>query len=960
MRNAGVRKGRDAAREHACMKGGRMPRADAPAPRAGNAGPSRNFRLDSRCGPDTNKSMSILYRRTGSLRRAAGVLLLFLTAFASGSAPAATAGAGGDEREENVARAVLDNGLEVVVVRNTLSPAATTVIGYRAGANESPKGFPGTAHALEHMMFRGSPGLSAGQLANISAAMGGMFNAVTRQNATQYFFTVPAADLETALTIESLRMRGVIGGEDTWSRERGAMLQEVARNLSIPEYVFYTRLREALFRGTPYEQDALGTRPSLEETTGAMLRGFHRTWYTPGNAVLVVAGDVDLQGTLDTVRRLFGTIPSREVPDRPTVSLQPVKPQTIRLDTDRPYGSVVLSWRMPGYEDPDHAASLVLSEALNNRRGRLYSLVTGGRALDAGFRIETFAEAGLGYAVALFPPGADPGRLEGELRQVLSDVVSSGLTEDLVSAARRRIMTDAELEKNSVPGLAMAWSTALVVEGRESPDEILKAVSRVSAADVSRVARAYIDPGRCVTGILTPEPSGEAVASGGFGGVESFVPENVEPVELPPWAQKTMGRLSVPRSSVSPQVSTLSNGLRLIVQPEDVSDTVCIYGHVLNRPELQVPVGREGVEGVLESLFPYGTTSLDREAFHRELDKIGAFVSAGTDFTLEVMREHAEKGVELLADNLLRPALPEEAFEIVRGQEAAAAAGRLKSPEYRAEMAVRRALYPEGDPMLREATSGTVSSLEIGEVRSYWRKVFRPDMTTIVVMGRITPGEARSLVEKHFGSWEVPREPRPDVVLAPVPGNKPSSVGVPNPSRVQSRVVLTQNLGISRSHPDYYALQLGNHVLGGAFYATRLYRDLREQAGLVYHVSSYFDMDQSRGRYTVEYACDPSRVATARALVERNLRGMRTREVSGGELMRAKALLLRRIPLAESSVSGIARGFLHRVRLDLPLDEPTRAAQRYLGLTAGEVKDAFARWVSAEELVQVVEGLGSD
>ena len=894
------------------------------------------------------KSMGI--RHTASLSLAVGILLPLLAAFAPGPAAAA------EEREENVARAVLDNGLEVVVVRNTLSPVAATVIGYRAGADESPKGFPGTAHALEHMMFRGSPGLSAGQLAGISAAMGGMFNAVTRQNATQYFFTVPAEDLETALMIESLRMSGLLGSEDSWSLERGAMLQEVARNLSIPEYVFYTRLREILFQGTPYEQDALGTKASLEKTTAGMLREFHRTWYTPANAVLVVAGDVDLQGTLELARRLFGTIPSREPPGRPAVVLQPVNPQTIRLETDRPYGSVVLAWRMPGFRDPDHAASLVLSEAMNNRRGRLYSLVTKGVALDAGFQLETFAEAGLGYAVALFPPGADPGRLESELRKALSEVVSSGVPEDLVSAAKRRIMTEAELEKNSVSGLAMAWSTALVVEGRESPDDILKDISRVTAEDVNRVARAYLDPGRSVTGILTPKPSGEAAASGGFGDVESFVPENVEPVDLPPWAKKTAERLSIPRSRVIPQVSTFSNGLRLIVQPHTASDTVCIYGHMLNRPELQVPAGKEGVESVLEKLFPYGTASRDRDAFHRELDEIGAFVSAGTDFSLEEMREHAEKGIELLADNLLSPALPGDAFEVVRGQEAAAAAGRLKSPEYRAEMAVRRALYPKGDPMLREATPETLSSLELSDVRSYWQKVFRPDMTTIVVMGRLTPEEARALVERHFGAWKTPREPKPDVVLPPVPESRPSIAHVPNPSRVQARVVLTQTLGVSRSHPDYYALQLGNHVLGGAFYATRLYRDLRERTGLVYHVSSYLDMDRSRGRYTVEYGCDPLQVATARALVERNLRDMRTREVSGDELVRAKALLLRRIPLAESSVGGIARGLIYRVKLDLPLDEPTRAAHRYLGLTAREVKDAFARWVRVEELIQVVEG----
>ena len=92
---------------------------------------------------------------------------------------------------EDVSRATLDNGLRVVIVRSSLAPVVTTVVNYLVGSNESPQGFPGTAHALEHMMFRGSPGLSADQLAYIAAAMGGEFNAETQQTIPRYFFTVP-------------------------------------------------------------------------------------------------------------------------------------------------------------------------------------------------------------------------------------------------------------------------------------------------------------------------------------------------------------------------------------------------------------------------------------------------------------------------------------------------------------------------------------------------------------------------------------------------------------------------------------------------------------------------------------------------------------------------------------------------------------------------------------------------
>ncbi|HPX50621.1 MAG TPA: pitrilysin family protein [Deltaproteobacteria bacterium] len=873
--------------------------------------------------------------------------------------PVAGAQARASGQEDDILRDRLDNGLEVVVVRNTLSPVATTVVSYMAGADESPKGFPGTAHALEHMMFRGSPGLSAGQLANIMAAMGGMFNALTRQNATQYFLTVPSEDLEVALRIEAARMRGVLSGEEQWEQERGAMLQEVARNLSSPEYVFYTRLREALFRGTPYEQDALGTRESLQKTTVAMLKRFHDDWYVPGNAVLVVAGDVRPAETLATVRKLFGDIPPGKVPDRPDVKLKPVEKQTIRLRTDKPYGSVVAAFRMPGFESPDYAAARVLSDILNNPRGSLYALVPGGKALDTGFQLDAYPKAGLGYTVALFPEGADAQALEKELKKVLSSLVKDGVTGDMVEAARRRTMTDAELEKNSVTGLAMAWSTALAVEGRRSPEEILDAIGKVGVEDVNRVVRRYIDPNRMVTGILMPEPSGKPVPSEGFGGAESFTPENISPVKLPAWAEKSLRKLRVPPSALNPVVNMLPNGLRLIVQPVSVSDTVSVYGHVRNTPELQVPEGKEGVDQVLASLFSYGTTTLDREEFQRSLDEIGAYASAGTDFTLQVLSEHADRGIELLADNVINPALPERDFETVRRQAAAAAAGRLESPEYLAERAVRKALYPEGDPTLRQATPETLSALSIDDVWRHYRAVFRPDMTTVVVIGRITPERARALIEEHFGAWKAPERPKPDVLLSPVPLNGPSSTRVPNASRVQDSVVLAQTLGMTRSHPDYYALQLGNHVLGGAFYATRLYRDLRERTGLVYHVSSYFDVDQTRGRYVVEYACDPSNTARARAIVKRNLEDMQNNPVSPEELLRAKALLLRKIPLSESSISGVARGFIHRIRLDLPLDEPTRAAHRYLALDARQVRDAFARWVRVDDLAEVIEGPGA-
>ncbi|HUZ47011.1 MAG TPA: pitrilysin family protein [Terriglobia bacterium] len=857
--------------------------------------------------------------------------------------------------DSSVLRATLKNGMKVVIVRNPLAPVVTTVINYRVGSNEAPEGFPGMAHAQEHMMFRGSPGLSAGQLANIAAAMGGQFDADTQQTVTQYFFTVPAADMDVALHIEAMRMRGVLDSEKLWDQERGAIEQEVAQDLSNPEYVFYTKLLAAMFRGTPYAHDALGTRPSFNKTTGTMLHKFYETWYAPNNAILVVVGNINPKQALGEIEKLFSEIPSRRLPQKAPVSLEPVKAETLNLSTDLPYGLAVLSFRMPGSDSPDFAASEVLSDVLSSQRGSLYALVPEGKALYAGFALDSLPGAGLGYAMGAFPKGDDGKKLLDEIQNVLALDVKNGVPPDLVAAAKRHELASAEFQKNSVSGLAMAWSTALAVEGRQSPEDDVRAIQKVTVADVDRVARKYLHKANTIAAVLTPEASGKPISSKSYGGQESFAPKHVGKVELPAWAERALKQLSVPKATVHPTVMMLPNGIKLIVQPENISDTVSVYGHIKNNSDLEVPKGQEGVSGELDNLFSYGTTTLNRIAFQKALDDIGANESAGTDFSLQVLSGRLDQGIELLADNELHAALPERAFKITQRQLAATVAGQLQSPDYLTSRALHSALFPKNDPTLRQATPETVNALTLPDVKDYYHLVFRPDLTTIVVIGKISSEQAKAVIEKYFGGWNA-AGPKPATLLPPVPINQPSVTAVPDKSRVQVSATLAETLGLNRFNPDYYALDLGNHVLGGGFYATRLYHDLRENAGLVYYVSSSFNIGKTRGLYEVNYACDPPNVSKARAIVIRDLKEMQTTPVTAAELQQAKAMLLREIPLGESSVGSIASGLIYRATIGLPLDEPIVAARRYIKLNARQVEKAFAKWIRPNDLVQVTEG----
>ena len=855
-----------------------------------------------------------------------------------------------------VTRATLDNGLRVVIVRDPLAPVATIEDNYLVGANETPDGFPGTAHAQEHMAFRGCNGLTADQIAAIYAQLGGYMDADTQQNITQYFVTVPSQDLDVALRVDAACMSGVEDSQDQWAQERGAIEQEVSRDLSNPVYKFITRLNDDLFAGTPYQHDALGTRPSFEKTTGAMLKAFHDKWYAPNNAILVVTGDVDPAATLDKIKQYYGAVPRKTLPQHPEVNLSAIKSESFSLDSNLPYLLTVMSFRFPGTDSPDFPAARILGDVLSSQRASLYDLVPQGKALGTEFALlETYPKASAAFALAAIPAGADPAAINAELKKIMADYAAHGVPADLVDAAKKGEVASAEFGRNSITNLAALWSQALAAEGRESPDEDVDALKRVTVDDVNRIAKKYLQQQNAILATLKPTKSGEAAASKGFGGSEKATSTPTKPVALPEWAEAAVKSLRVPQPSLHPSDMMLANGIRLVVQTEKASPTITLVGSIKTQTQLETPTGQDGVSDVLEGLFSYGTKTLDRLAFQKALDDIAASESAGANFSLKVLKQDFSRGVELLADNELHPALPQDAFKVVQQQTAELSEGELQSPGYRTDRALTRALLPPNDPLLRETTPKTVSSLKYEDVQNFYAKTFRPDLTTIAVIGDITPEEARPVIEKYFGTWQAAGA-KPNVVLPAVPGNKAGAVDVPDPSQVQDSVVLSQELEMNRFSPDYYALQLGNHVLGGGFYATRLYRDLRQQAGYVYNIDDALEAGETRAIYSVDYGCDPQNVSKARAMVEQELISMQKTNVTPAELQQAKALLLRQIPLAESSEDSLAGGIIARSRVGLPLDEPMRAAARYFAITADDVRAAFAKYVSPANFVQVVRG----
>jgi zinc protease len=855
-----------------------------------------------------------------------------------------------------VTRATLPNGLRVVVVHNPLAPVVSTVLNYEVGSDEQT--IDGEAHALEHMMFRGSASLSSSQLMDTVSLTGGDFDADTEDQITQFFFTVPSQYLDIALHLERSRASGLTLAPDQWAEERGAITQEVTQDNSNAVYRLFSKMQQRMLTGTPYAKNTLGTVFGFaHQVNTKALRQFYNMWYHPNNAVYIIVGDVDGPSTIAKVKALWSDLPAAKIPVKPAVNLKPLVAKVFRDLSDQPYTIVFTGYRLPGYDSPDYAASQILQDVLSSQRADLYGLTAAGKALFTSFEAATYRKAAIGVAIGVVPVSVKPEIIDQEMRAVIDNYRKTGVPDELVAAAKQREIAQLAFSGNSIEDSAFDWSQAVAVQGLSSPDDMEAAFNRVTTADVNRVLRTYLDNKAAIAAYAVPKNAGAASSGGSGPGKENNMvpPKTHQP--LPSWAQDILQNLHVPTKTLAPTSMTLANGIRLIVQPESITPTVVLSGEIENDPFVQEPVDQRGVNDITVGLFPFGTTTYDRVAYQAELDKISATVSAGTDFGLSVLSKDFDRGVQLLADQELHPAFDPKAFAIVKQQAVGSMEGEANSPDYLASVALNAALYPLGDPYRNFPTLKTTNAITLDDVKAWYAAAYRPDLTTIVVIGDITPDAARASIEKYFGGWTA-TGPKPQTEPPAVALNTASQVDVPAQGRVQSSVQLVQLNDVRRDDPDWAPLQIANTALTGGFYSSILYHDLREVHGYAYSIQSALRAGKVRSSFSVNYACDPQNIVPAERAAIADMERVQTTPLSDNDLLRAKALLLGEVPIQQASYDGVTSLFLRYASADLPLDQYETDAQNYLNATASQVQAAFAKWIRPNDFVRIVTGPG--
>ena len=410
----------------------------------------------------------------------------------------------------------LANGLQVIVLPSARAPIVNQMVWYRVGSADEPAGKSGIAHFLEHLMFKGTPTVPAGEFSKIVARVGGNDNAFTSYDYTAYHQTIAADQLELVMRMEADRMANLIVAEQELLPERDVVLEERrTRTDNQPAALLDEVTREALYGRQGYGIPVIGFPQEIRGLGVADAQSFYDHHYAPNNAVLLIAGDT----TGDAVRALadkyYAAVPRKQVPPRTrSTAIGTGLPRTVeRRDRRVAQAEWSRDYVAPSYRlgETRHAYALqVLAQALGGgQTGRLYrTLVLDSKvAIDAsaGYSAQTLGLTSFGIGVTPAPQKtvADAG---AAAQQQVVRLLRDGLTDDEIDRAKRRLLAAAIYARDSLTSGPQMYGSTLTTGGTMADvDEWPTRIVAVTSGQIVEAARAVLDESRSVTSLLLPE-----------------------------------------------------------------------------------------------------------------------------------------------------------------------------------------------------------------------------------------------------------------------------------------------------------------------------------------------------------------------------------------------------------------------------------------------------------------------
>lgn len=869
---------------------------------------------------------------------------------------------------EGITEYRLANGLRVLLFPDPSKPTITVNITYLVGSRHEGYGETGMAHLLEHMVFKGST-----RHPNIPQELtehGARPNGTTWYDRTNYFETFNATEenLRWALDLEADRMvNSFIRAEDLES-EMTVVRNEYEAGENSPTSVLMKRTLAAAFQWHNYGKSTIGERSDIENVPIERLRAFYRKYYQPDNAVLLVAGKIDEQHTLELVNEYFGKIPK---PDRvlyPTYTREPVQDGE-RLVTLKRVGdiqAVSCVYKVCPGSHPDYAAVAVLTQLLTTQpSGRLYeALVKTKKASNVWGFAPALAEPGFVYFNADVRKEDDLEEARRTMLAVFDSLKTNPPTQEEVERAKARLLKNWDLAYKSADRVGLQMSEYIAQGDWRLFFLYRDRVSEVTPEDVARVANYYFKPDNRTVGLFIP--------------VEK--PDRVEVPDVPDLTAMLAnytGREGVSMGEAfdpSPdniekrtRRGTLDNGIKYAMLPKDTRGDAVNFTMTVRYGNEQSLWGKGTAAEVMSQMLRRGTKKHTRQELEDLLDSLNARVSiygaAGFIYaSIETERKNLQPVVDLVSEMLLEPSFPEDEFETLREQLLADAEESLSDPQALASNAFSRKLspWPEGHPRATETIEKYIESLKkltLDDVRSlYEEQVGAGESTTLAVVGDFDEDAIRERLNRHFGHWTS------KVRYARIPDKffptEHEEIVIETPDKANAIFFAGMNIPMRDDHPDYPALVLGNYMLGGGFLNSRLATRIRQQEGLSYGVGSFFnanalDATATFGAYAIY---NPENVDKLLQAFREEIEKVRSEGFTAEEVEAAKAGWLQSQVVSRSQDRTLASKLASYLFIDRTFEWDKQLEARIQALTPEQINEAMRKYIDLDKMIFVRAG----
>ncbi len=851
-------------------------------------------------------------------------------------------------------RFVLPNGLTVLVHEDHKAPIVAVNVWYHVGSKNERPGRTGFAHLFEHLMFNGSEHYDKEFMGPLERAGATGLNGTTNEDRTNYFTDVPTSALDLTLFLESDRMGHLVGAisQAKLDEQRGVVQNEKREGENEPYGKVWDFLTPKLYPSNhPYSWTTIGSMEDLDAAKLDDVKAWFQTYYGPANAVLVIAGDVDLKAAKEKVERYFGDIPSGPPVARQGVWIAKRTGSQRGTMQDRvPQTRIYKVWNVPqwGSADGDYL-SLAATVLSTGKSSRLYKRLVYDEqsASDVDASLELREIGGLFTIEAGVRPGTDPAKVERAIDEELARFLAGGPTP--VELQRAKTQTRAGFIRGverigGFGGKSDVLAKGEVFAGRPDFYKVqMRRMAGATAAQIRGAAARWLADG-VYTLTVEPFPDYTVAAKGAD---RSKLPQPGTPpkAEFPPLER-----------------ATLSNGLKVVLA-ERRAIPVVQFDLLLDAGFAADQFAQPGTASLAMSMLDEGTTTRSALQISDRLAELGASMGAGSrldvsSVSLDALRERLDPALELYADVILHPAFRQTDVERLRKQRLVQIQREKADPLGMALRVFPRVVFGEGhayaNPWSGSGTEASARKITRDDLVKFHTTWFKPNHATMVVVGATTMAEIRPKLERLFAGWrpgdvptkniaEVAPSPKPEVYLLDRPG-------------AEQTTLIAGNVAPPKANPDEPAIETMSAVLGSDF-GSRLNMNLREDKHWSYGAYSF--IRDARGPRPFLALAPVQTDKTKEAIVElqKELKGIvRDRPIQPDELERAKASLTLTLPGSWETNGAIAGTIGEIVAFGLDDRYFDTYADRVRAQTAASVTDAAARAVRPDQLIWVIVG----